>query len=259
MKNKIIAVIPCHLASIRYPNKILLNLFGLPMIEHVRRRALLSKKLNEVFVATCDTAITKSLKKYKVKTIKTSNLHKNGTTRVAEAVKNINCTHVILLQGDEPLLLPNYIDTLIDKINYNPANYAWNLTAPLTKRSMFTERSMVKCKLNNNKEIISLYRYQKYKDLKNLKKHRKILGILAFRKDFLLKLVSMKETQNELDTFIEQFRIIDNNYTLKSVNVTKSLPSINIKKDEFEVKNFFKKNSKQKNILKKIININEAK
>ena len=229
------------------------------MIEHVRRRALLSKKLKEIYVATCDEVITDSLKNYKVKTIMTSNLHKNGTTRVAEAVKNINCTHVILLQGDEPLLLPNYIDILIDKINNNPENYAWNLTAPLTNRSQFTERSIVKCKLNNKQEIISLYRYQKYKDLKNINKHRKILGILAFRKDFLLKLVSMKETSNELNAFIEQFRIIDNNYTLKSVNVAKSLPSINLKKDELIVKNFLNKNYKKKKIFQKIINTNEAK
>ena len=42
LKNKIIAVIPCHMASIRFPTKFN-NLYGLPMVEHVRRRALISK------------------------------------------------------------------------------------------------------------------------------------------------------------------------------------------------------------------------
>ena len=38
--------------------------------------------------------------------------HNNGTTRVAEAINKIKSSHVILIQGDEPLLNPNYIDKL---------------------------------------------------------------------------------------------------------------------------------------------------
>ena len=55
--NKIIAVIPAHLASIRFPRKVLFSLHGLPMIEHVRRRAMLSSLVADVYVATCDSEI----------------------------------------------------------------------------------------------------------------------------------------------------------------------------------------------------------
>jgi 3-deoxy-manno-octulosonate cytidylyltransferase (CMP-KDO synthetase) len=61
---KFIAVIPAHLASVRFPNKILFDFFGLPMIEHVRRRALLSGYLSEVYVATCDKAIAEIVSAY---------------------------------------------------------------------------------------------------------------------------------------------------------------------------------------------------
>ena len=103
------------MASIRFPNKILLNLYGLPMVEHVRRRALISKNLKEVYIATCDNIISNNLAKYGVdnQNIKIS---QNGTTRVSEAIRNLNCSHVILLQGDEPLLLPSYIDLIYNKI-----------------------------------------------------------------------------------------------------------------------------------------------
>ena len=83
---KFIAVIPAHLASVRFPNKILFDFFGLPMIEHVRRRALLSRCLSEVYVATCDKAIADTVSSYDGKVIMTSNKHRNGTSRVAEAV-----------------------------------------------------------------------------------------------------------------------------------------------------------------------------
>ena len=104
------AIIPGHLASIRFPGKILFPLFGYPMIEHVRRRALLSKKISDVYVATCDQKIADAVLSHGGKVILTGDHHRNGTSRVAEAVIEIEASHIILLQGDEPLLLPSYVD-----------------------------------------------------------------------------------------------------------------------------------------------------
>ena len=115
------------MASIRFPNKILLNLHGLPMVEHVRRRALLSEILDKVYVASSDQIILNKLKQYKANIIKTKKKHLNGTSRVGEAILRTNCTHVILLQGDEPLLLPKYINKIYDSIIKYPDIDAWNL------------------------------------------------------------------------------------------------------------------------------------
>ena len=51
---KIIAIIPARMAATRFPGKPLARIFGLPMIEHVRRRVNLCDLLDEVIVATCD-------------------------------------------------------------------------------------------------------------------------------------------------------------------------------------------------------------
>ena len=66
MKN--VVVIPARLDSSRFPNKILLNIHGLPMIEHVRRRALLADNISEVYVATCDDQIASVIESYGGKT-----------------------------------------------------------------------------------------------------------------------------------------------------------------------------------------------
>ena len=79
------------------------------MVEHVRRRALLSQKINDVYVATCDNSIASVVAGYGGKVIMTGDHHLNGTTRIAEAAKKLDATHIILLQGDEPLLLPVYV------------------------------------------------------------------------------------------------------------------------------------------------------
>ena len=104
------------MASIRFPGKILFPFFGYPMIEHVRRRALLSKKISDVYVATCDQKIADAVIAHGGKVILTGDHHRNGTSRVAEAVTEIEASHIILLQGDEPLLLPSYVDSLVDAI-----------------------------------------------------------------------------------------------------------------------------------------------
>lgn len=255
MKTKIALVIPCHLNSKRYPKKILLDIYGLPMIEHVRRRAYLSKKIKKIYIATCDDIIAKNLSKYDVSTIKTSRKHKNATTRVEEALKSINCSHVILLNGDEPLILPNYLDKLFDKIVEKPEVKAWNLTAPILNYKQFSDKSIVKCELDSYKNIISLYRDIGKEKLVNITKHRKVLGILAFRKEFLKKLVKLNQSKNEIKYSIEQFRLLDNHFTIKSVNVRKSLISINEKKDLELMKKDLIENKIQQKLLKRIIKL----
>jgi len=69
------AIIPARMASSRYPGKPLIEIEGLPMIEHVRRRTLLCKGFSDVIVATCDKEIHEVVSKYDRKVVKTSDKH----------------------------------------------------------------------------------------------------------------------------------------------------------------------------------------
>ena len=64
---------------------------------------------------------------------------------------------------------------------------------------------------------------------------------MLLKKKFLNKIISLGESENEKKFLIEQFRIIDNNYRIKSIKVPIALPSINLKSDEIKVKNYLKK------------------
>ena len=74
---KIAAIIPARMRSTRFPNKILLPIHGLPMIEHVRRRALMCPSLSEVVVATCDEEISEVVRGNGGRVIMTSDSHLN--------------------------------------------------------------------------------------------------------------------------------------------------------------------------------------
>tara|TARA_B100000029_G_scaffold398514_1_gene397023 strand:+ start:185 stop:958 length:774 start_codon:yes stop_codon:yes gene_type:complete len=252
---KIIAIIPAHLKSIRFPKKIIFPILGLPMIEHVRRRALISNVFSEVYVATCDKKIANLIINNNGKVILTSKKHKNGTSRVAEAIKNIDCTHVVLIQGDEPLILPNQIKLLNKKIKLFPHVDSWNAVGTLEKKKELNKHSFVKCIINKNNSIIKCFRFffklsENEKKEKNIKK---ILGLIAFRKKFLLKISKKPLSINEKKDLIEQMRIIDNGHKIKSILIKPTLPSVNEPDDLKIIHNYIKKNNNQKLIIKKIL------
>jgi len=253
---KIVAVIPAHLASVRFPRKILFEFHGLPMIEHVRRRALLSESINDVYIATCDDEIAESVRSYGGNVIMTANTHTNGTSRVAEAVQDIDCTHVLLLQGDEPLLLPRHVDLFAKEIGKNPSGDAWNATGPIEELEDLDRHSFVKCAVSPSNNIMYCFRRSPcFSDLKIQQKFiRKILGIIAYRKDFLLELTKIPATPIETAEFIEQMRIIESGYSLQSVPVSPSLPSVNEPDEANIVLDYIKQNDEQNELLLKIMN-----
>ncbi|WP_061249387.1 cytidylyltransferase domain-containing protein [Leptospira alstonii] len=255
MKKKIVAVIPAHLASVRFPKKVLFEIHGLPMIEHVRRRAVLSGAFADVIVATCDEEIRSLIEGFGGNVIVTANTHKNGTTRVAEAIEKVDCTHVVLLQADEPLLLPEDLIFFSKTIQEDSSDaVAWNATGPIEHPKELDRHSFVKCFVNFDGRIQFCFRrspcYGKFEDTQKM--IRKILGIIAYERNFLIELSKMKPANFETIEFIEQMRIIENEYKLVSVPLDHTLPSIN---EPGEVEEVLEKLNvvSQKTLLKQII------
>jgi 3-deoxy-manno-octulosonate cytidylyltransferase (CMP-KDO synthetase) len=251
---KIVAVIPAHMASVRFPGKILFPFHGLPMIEHVRRRALLTSAISDVLVATCDEDIASVVRGFGGNVVMTADTHKNGTTRVSEAIKDVDCTHVILLQGDEPLLLPRHVDALADAMRNNPGGDAWNATGPIESADELDRHSFVKCAVSRTGRIMHCFRRTPhYSGLEQQQVFvRKILGIIAYRKDFLMKVTTLPSAPVEMAEFIEQMRILENDYMLQSVPVVPSLPSVNEPHEADVVLQYILHDPEQKALLAKI-------
>ncbi len=245
------------MASIRFPGKILAPILGFPMIEHVRRRANISKKISEVYVATCDQLISDTIKKYDGKVIMTSNSHTNGTSRVAEAAKQINASHIVLIQGDEPLLLPRFIDKMVESISKYKQVDAWNGTGPIENENELDRHSFVKCSVNNKGQILYCFRrtpsYAKFSEQK--KYIRKILGIIAFKKNYLETLVNLPQTSIEKHESIEQMRIIENGGILSAVDYSHSLPSVNEPHELDLVTKYISENREQLELVRTTFNI----
>lgn len=255
MNMKIVAVIPARLASTRFPGKILFPFHGLPMIEHVRRRALMSNAVTDVYVATCDAEIADVIRGYGGKVIMTSHTHINGTTRVAEAVADIDCSHVLLLQGDEPLLLPRHMDLFAQAITADPEGDAWNATGPIDDAEELDRHSFVKCAVSASGRVLYCFRRTPCFSAFDIQQSfvHKMLGIIAYRKDFLLRLTALPPSIAEQAESIEQLRIIENGYKLQSIRVSPSLPSVNEPEEVEIVLEVIRRDEEQRAMLERVL------
>ena len=109
---KFIAIIPARYASTRFPGKPLAMLGGKPIIQRVYEQV--SKTLGEVYVATDDERIFNAVESFGGKAVMTSSNHKSGTDRIKEAAETIgtDADVIINVQGDEPFILPEQIETV---------------------------------------------------------------------------------------------------------------------------------------------------
>jgi len=252
-KRRIIAVIPARLSSTRFPRKLIEPLHGLPIIEHVRRRALISQSFTDVYVATCDGEIEDLIKKNHGQVILTSNEHDNGTSRVLEAVRNLDFGHVVLLQGDEPLVLPRHLSMLVDSIKNRPEVMAWNLVSKFHSSDDYQARSSVKCAITKSSEIIYCSRQALGVSRNIMQYTRKMLGIMAFSSGFIDKFKDAEDTIIQQSESIEQMKILENRLSLTSLEIHESLPSVNYKEDLDLVKQILSNNKEQRQILDSIL------
>ena len=111
--HKAAVIIPARYGSTRFPGKPLFVLAGLPLIQHVWERCRRAKGIDQVIVATDDMRIAEAAFAFGAEVSMTSPKHRSGTDRCAEVAKRLKgVSHVINVQGDEPLIDPALITRL---------------------------------------------------------------------------------------------------------------------------------------------------
>lgn len=252
---KIVGIIPAHLASVRFPRKVLFPFAGLSMVEHVRRRALMAESLAGVYVATCDDEIEAVVREAGGEVIRTGRQHTNGTSRVAEAVQRLDATHVVLLQGDEPLLLPRHVDALAQAMLAHPDADAWNATGDIREASELDRHSFVKCSVGARGQILYCFRRSPSITLFNVQVTyiRKILGLFGFTRSSLLAVAGAAPSAVEIHESIEQMRIIETGGRIISVPVDVALPSVNEPHETDIVNAAIRDDAEQQSLLARVL------
>lgn len=232
---KIIGLIPTRLESKRLPGKALLDLDGLPIIIHTAKRAMLSKSLKDVFVCTDSDKIIKNCKKYNVKFIKTNKHFINGTERIASVVKKIDCDFVVDIQGDEPLISPDYIDKVI-KFHLKNEKKA-DIVIPSIQANYNSPPTVVRVLSTSSGKIIYLSRanvpHQYIGFAQNIFKH---LSVISFTKKSLLAYSKLKQSYYEKIEDIELLRALENDFKLFTIRLEGNSFSVDVNDDYLKAK-----------------------
>jgi 3-deoxy-manno-octulosonate cytidylyltransferase (CMP-KDO synthetase) len=251
---KIGIVIPARLESERLPNKVLRDFYGMPMIEHVWRRAQITNPKIQTIIATDNDQIISVCEKFGAITFKTSTNHTNALSRVGEASKILKWDYYIVLQADEILVEPENLDRLYAEIRNNAEMPFFNLISNLDNFNEIDDVNIVKCLLRPNGTIINIMRKSSSVASQEIQKQstNKICGIYAVSNDALQELIQNGQTIFEKNESIEQMRAIEMGMNILGVKIRQNYPSVNTIEEALQVENILVKDKLQKELLKSI-------
>jgi len=242
---KIIGIIPARLASSRFPNKPMTDILGIPLIGHVYKRSRLAKKLDDLYVATCDNQIEKYIKSIGGKVIMTSNKHTRASERTAEAINKIektirkNIDYVVMIQGDLPLIIPEMIDELINPLGEEKDLKVVDMICPIKSDEEFENPNNVKVVMDLNDNAL----YYSREPIPSRKKYEGSLpmwrqpGLIMFQKYTLLEYINLKPTPLEIIESVDMNRFLENGIKIKFVRTLymNNLLSIDVPQDKQQV------------------------
>jgi 3-deoxy-manno-octulosonate cytidylyltransferase (CMP-KDO synthetase) len=209
-------IIPARLGSTRLSRKLLLKDTGFPLLWHTAQRALESRLIDDVIIATEDCEIMEVVDGFRhpnIYSIETPKCN-SGTERIAWVVNNIggfDFQFVVNFQGDEPELPGSYVDQLIDMLVIQPTVDVATLATTLT-RDDYESPNVVKVVCNSKGDAMYFSRSPiPFGDPGAALAH---IGVYAYRLDFLLALPTIPACTLESEC-LEQLQWLQNGFKIR--------------------------------------------
>lgn len=252
---KIIAIIPARMGASRFPGKPLARILDLPMIEHVRRRVGLCELLSDVYVATCDQEIMDVVINHGGKAIMTANTHERCTDRVEEAVQGIEADIIVIVQGDEPLFIPNTINALVEPMLMIQEIRCTNLLSRLYEEEDLDDKDIVKAVLDNDCHVMYYSRAPiPYSRVNNNCPLYRQTGLAAFTKSFLHEFSNLPPTIMEIAESIDFLRILEHRFSILGVIYEQRIVGVDQPEHIKEMEAVLQNDEEQNQLYQRILN-----
>jgi 3-deoxy-manno-octulosonate cytidylyltransferase (CMP-KDO synthetase) len=239
-----IGVIPARLGSTRLTGKVLLDICGKSMLQRVWEAAKKASLLDDVIIATDDQKVIGAAKKFGAKVALTSLDHRSGTDRITEIVNPLDVKVVINIQADEPLIQPAMINELAAAILNDSKVVMATLIKKIVDEKDLHDPNIVKVVVDKDGFALYFSRSpipynREAKGASFLTQiHYKHLGIYAYTKDFLFTFTNMPSSKLENIEKLEQLRVLENGYKIKTVQTTGETQSVDTQEDIDKVRSF---------------------
>jgi 3-deoxy-manno-octulosonate cytidylyltransferase (CMP-KDO synthetase) len=245
---KVIGVIPARYQSTRFEGKVLADILGKPMLQHVWERARQSLLLEDLIIACDDERVALVAQGFGAKVVSTAKGHASGTDRIIEVVNPLEVKVVINIQADEPLIHPIMIDTvaqaLLDDNQVSMASMMKKIENPKEINdphvvkvvvdkdnfALYFSRSAIPFRAENS-EVKTLVYY----------KH---IGLYGYTKDFLFTYKNLPVSDLEKTECLEQLRVLEAGFRIKVIETKYDTMGVDTPADLEKVKEYLEKENK---------------
>jgi 3-deoxy-manno-octulosonate cytidylyltransferase (CMP-KDO synthetase) len=235
----ILGVLPARWGSTRFPGKPLHRIAGKPLIQHVWERCQRCSGLDEIIVATEDARIVEAVAGFGGKAVMTSPEHPTGTDRIAEALRSLpRATHIVNIQGDEPLIDPALIDELAATIAGDPSLDMATAANPLDPQDpAVRDPNVVKVVTALDGRALYFSRsplpfFRNAVDGLPVLRHK---GIYAYSRSFLERFVTWPPSPLERAESLEQLRALENGASIKVLITGDTSPGVDTPEQALEI------------------------
>jgi 3-deoxy-manno-octulosonate cytidylyltransferase (CMP-KDO synthetase) len=246
---KIVVIIPTRYGSTRFTGKPLAAIMGKPMIQWVYERVCSQRLLSQTAVATDDPRIEEAVKSFGGNVVNTSSENRSGTDRVAEAAEIMNLDMediVVNVQGDQPLIDPRCIETLIEPFFHLPDLETATLAFPIVEAGEITNPKDVKVVFD--REGYALYFSRSPipcgRDPGTVFDVYKHLGIYAYTRKFLEFFRNLPEGRLERIEKLEQLRGMEYGRRIKVIITEYDSPEVDQPDDIAKIENRLRERKK---------------
>lgn len=227
-------IIPARLASTRFPQKVIADIGGLPMVVRTAKRV---EHLDKVVVAADDEKIIAICKKYGIEAMLTSTTHKSGTDRIYECATILNLDDnelIINVQADEPFIEPDVVEVLmkkLQKLQKEKEPFIMGSCYNSINEDVAKDPNLVKVVLDKNDNAIYFSRARIPYNQGGGAKYFGHIGIYGFSKKSLKEFCSLKDAPIEDIEKLEQLRAIYHQKKISMVKVASTGFGIDTKED----------------------------
>ena len=218
---KTAVIIPARMGSMRFPGKVLADLGGKPVIQHVWENAMRSKA-DSVTVAADDPRVEEAVRAFGGHVVMTKPSHPSGSDRVWEAAQSTDAELIVNVQGDEPFLPHEVIDALIDAMHGADAPGMGTVVLPCSRADIAANPNLPKVVLTTDDYALYFSRsmipyLREGGEETEVYRH---WGIYAYRRETLAKFVSLPEGRLERCEKLEQLRALENGIRIKVIKTS---------------------------------------
>ncbi|MCX5695657.1 MAG: 3-deoxy-manno-octulosonate cytidylyltransferase [Candidatus Omnitrophica bacterium] len=241
----VIGVIPARYSSTRFEGKVLADILGKPMLQHVYERAKQARLLDDVIIACDHEAVANAAREFGAKVVLTSQSHDCGTDRISEVVNPLDVKIIVNIQGDEPLIHPSMIDSvaaaLLDSKDINMAT----LMKRIEDTNLINDPNVVKVVVDKNNFALYFSRAAIPHLALNAEIEHPVyfkhIGLYAYTKDFLFTYKNLPVSNLEKTERLEQLRVLEGGFRIKVIETNFDTIGVDTPEDLEKVKDILRK------------------